>query len=158
MALRELKNELNQMDKTEIIKLILEMYKKIPDAKNYLDIFTTGDIQKLTEKYKKEVERYIYPIGMNMNLRETEARKIIRTVRKMNITELNVELELHYVSCCLEIIEDFGYWDENYYLAIGKMFDNALNGINEMGIEEKYLERIKTLSFKASEFGIELEY
>ena len=158
MALRELKKELNQMDKTEIIKLILEMYKKIPDAKNYLDIFTSGDIQKLTEKYKKEIEKYIYPNGRNMNLRETEARKIIRTVRKMNITELNIELELHYVSCCLEIIEDFGYWDENYYMAMGKMFDNAINGINEMGIEEKYLERIKTLSFKASEFGIELEY
>ena len=158
MALRELKKELNQMDKTEIIKLILEMYKKIPNAKNYLDIFTTGDIQKLTEKYKKEVERYIYPNGRNMDLRETEARKIIRTVRKMNITELNVELELHYVSCCLEIIEDFGYWDEKYYMAMGKMFDNAINGINKMGIEEKYLERIKTLSNKASEFGIELDY
>lgn len=158
MALRELNKELKQMDKTEIIKLILEMYKKIPDAKNYLDIFTTGDIQKLTEKYKKEIERYIYPNGRNMDLRETEARKIIRTVRKMNITELNIELELHYVSCCLDIIEDFGYWDENYYMAMGKMFDNAISGINEMGIEEKYLERIKTLSHKASEFGIELEY
>ena len=33
MALRELKKELNQMEKTEIIKLISEMYKKIPDAK-----------------------------------------------------------------------------------------------------------------------------
>ena len=158
MALRELNKELKQMDKTEIIKLILEMYKKIPEAKNYLDIFTTGDIQKLTEKYKKEIERYIYPNGRNMDLRETEARKIIRTVRKMNITELNIELELHYVSCCLDIIEDFGYWDENYYMAMGKMFDNAISGISEMGIEEKYLERIKTLSHKASEFGIELEY
>ncbi|MCK0115373.1 DUF6155 family protein [Gelidibacter japonicus] len=158
MSLRELKKELTQMDKTEIIKLILEIYKNIPDAKNYLDIFTTGDIEKLTEKYKKEIEKYIYPNGRNMNLREIEARKIIRTVRKMNITELNIELELHYVSCCLEIIEDFGYWDENYYMAIGKMFYNAVNGINKMGIEEKYLERIKTLSYKASEFGIELEF
>lgn len=51
------------MDKTEIIKLILEMYKKIPDAKNYLDIFTTSDILKLSEKYKKEIERYIYSKG-----------------------------------------------------------------------------------------------
>ena len=158
MALRELKKELSQMDKTEIIKLILEMYKKIPDAKNYLDIFTTGDIVKLTEKYKKEIEKYIYPNGRNMDLRETEARKIIRTVRKMNITELNIELELHYVSCCLEIIEDFGYWNENYYISMGRMFDNAIIGIDKMGIEEKYLERIKTLSHKASEFGIELEY
>ncbi|WP_238987286.1 DUF6155 family protein [Confluentibacter flavum] len=158
MALRELKKELNQMTKTEIIKLILEMYKKIPDAKNYLNIFTTGDIEQLTEKYKKEIEKYIYPNGRNLDLRETEARKIIRTVSKMNITELNVELELHYVSCCLEIIEDFGYWDENYYIALEKMFDNAINGISELGMEDKYNEKIMFLSSKASEYGIELEY
>ncbi|TNJ41330.1 hypothetical protein KFZ70_00500 [Tamlana fucoidanivorans] len=156
MALKEVKRELSQMDKTEIIKLISEMYKKIPDAKNYLDIFATGDIKQLTEKYKKEIERYIYPNGRNMDLRETEARKIIRTVRKMRITELNVELELHYVSCCLEVIEDFGYWDENYYIALEKMFDNAINGIYELGVEEKYKERIEVLSHKASEYGIEL--
>ena len=158
MALRELKKELNQMDKTEIINLILEMYKKIPDAKNFLEIFATGDIEQLTEKYKKEIERYIYPNGKNMGLRETEARKIIRTVRKMKITELNIELELHYVSCCLEIIEDFGYWDENYYIALGKMFDNAMNGISELGMEDKYNEKVISLSSKASEYGIELEY
>ncbi len=146
------------MDKTEIIKLILEMYKKVPDAKNYLEIFSTGDIKKLAEKYKKEIERYIYPNGRNMDLRETEARKIIRTVRKMNITELNIELELHYVSCCLKIIDDFGYSDESYYLAMGKMFDNAISGIHKQGFEEKYFELIKSLSNKASEFGIELEY
>ncbi|QFZ53345.1 hypothetical protein FEZ18_00245 [Oceanihabitans sp. IOP_32] len=158
MSLRALKKELNQMDKTEIINLILDMYKKIPDAKNFLDIFTTGDIEKLTDKYKNEIERYIYPHGRDMVLRETEARKIIRTVRKMKITQLNVALELHYVSCCLEIIDDFGYWEENYYVAMEKMFDNAINGINEMGMEEKYLEQIRTLSYKASEFGLELQY
>jgi Zn-dependent M16 (insulinase) family peptidase len=158
MALRELNKNLTQMSKTEIIKLILEMYKKIPDAKNYLDIFTTGDIEQLTGKYKKEIEKYIYPNGKNMVLRETEARKIIRTVRKMNITELNIELELHYVSCCLEIIEDFGYWDENYYIALGKIFNNAINGISELGVEDKYNEKVISLSSKASEYGIELEY
>ncbi|WGH76651.1 DUF6155 family protein [Tenacibaculum tangerinum] len=157
MALKEVKKELNQMDKAEIIKLISEMYKKIPDAKNYLDIFATGEIKQLTERYKREIERYIYPSGRNMVLRETEARKIIRSVRKMRITELNVELELHYVSCCLEVIEDFGYWDENYYVTLEKMFSNAMNGIYELGIEEKYKERIEILSDKAREYGIELE-
>jgi len=93
-----------------------------------------------------------------MDLRETEARKIIRTVRKMKITELNVELELHYVSCCLEIIEDFGYWDENYYIALEKMFDNAINGISELGMQDKYNDKLTLLSSKASEYGIELDY
>ena len=158
MALADFKKELNQMDKTEIIKLILELYEKIPDAKNYLDIFSTCDIEKQTEKYKREIEKYIYPKGRNMDLRETEARKIIRAVRKINITELNIELELHYVSCCLEIVENFGYWDERYYMSIEKMFNNAINGINKIGLEVKYLDRIKTLSHKAREFGIELNY
>lgn len=158
MAFRELKKELNGMDKTEIVKLISEMYKKIPAAKTYLDIFATGEIEQLVEKYKKEIERYIYPSGRNMRLRETESRKIIRTVQKMKITELNVELELHYVECCLEVIEDFGYWDEGYYLVLEKMFYNAISGINELGAQEKYEERITGIMYKASEFGLELSY
>jgi len=39
MALNGLKRELTKMEKTEIIKLISELYKKVPEAKNYLDIF-----------------------------------------------------------------------------------------------------------------------
>lgn len=158
MAFREVKKELTGMDKTEIVKLISEMYKKIPAAKTYLDIFATGEIKQLVEKYKKEIEKYIYPSGRNMQLRETEARKIIRTVQKMKITELNVELELHYVVCCLEVIEDFGYWDQGYYVALEKMFYNATSGINELGVEEKYEERIIEIINKASEFGLELSY
>ena len=158
MALKEVKKELNEMNKTEIIKLISEMYKKIPSVKTYLDVFTTGEIKLLVEKYKRKIERYIYPNGRNMTLRETEARKIIRTVKKMKITELNVELELHYVKCCLEVIEDFGYCDENYYIALEKMFYNATKGISELGMNEKYEEQISTISNKASVFGIELDY
>ncbi len=158
MALREVKKELTGMDKIEIVKLVSEMYKKIPAVKTYLDVFVTGEIEHLVGKYKKEIERYIYPSGRNMQLRETEARKIIRTVQKMKITELNVELELHYVSCCLEVIEDFGYWDERYYLALEKMFYNATNGVYDLGMEEKYEERIGGITSKASEFGIELSY
>lgn len=158
MSFREVKKELNGMDKTEIVKLISEMYKKIPAAKTYLDIFATGEIKQLIEKYKKEIERYVYPSGRNMQLRETEARKIIRTVQKMKITELNVELALHYVQCCLEVIEDFGYWDEGYYLALEKMFYNALSGIHELGMQEKYEERVIGITRKASEYGIDLSY
>lgn len=59
MALKEVKKELNQMEKTEIIKLISEMYKKIPMAKSYLDVFATGEIKKLAENYKKEIGKYV---------------------------------------------------------------------------------------------------
>jgi len=158
MGLRDVKKELHKMDKSEMIKLISEMYSKIPSAKEFLDVFSGVKIETLIEKYKKEIGGYIYPSGREMVLRESEARKIIRTVRKMKITELNVELELHYVECCLEIIQDFGYSDENYYIAIEKMFDSATNGISQIGEEEKYESRINNIYSIASEYGIEFCY
>ena len=158
MGLRDLKKELHKMDKTEMIKLISEMYSKIPSTKEFLDIFSGVKIETLVEKYKKEIERYVYPSGREMILRESEARKIIRTVRKMKITELNVELELYYVECCLDIIQDFGYHNENYYISIEKMFDSAMKGISEIGEEEKYQHRISNIYSIASEYGIDFYY
>ena len=158
MGFREVKTRLNTLDKTEIIKLISEMYKKIPAAKNYLDIYATGDINELAEKYKKEIEKYVYPSGNNLVLKESEARKLIRTIRKMKVVELNIELELHYVDCCLDVITDFGYWDENYYLSVDKMYHSAVNGIAELGLIDEYAERLENISARASEFGIELYY
>lgn len=158
MGLRDVKKELNKMEKSEMIKLISDMYSKIPQAKEYLDILSGVKIETLVKKYKKEIERYVYPSGREMVLRESEARKIIRTVRKMQIVELTVELELYYVECCFEIIEDFGYFDENYYIAIEKMFYSALSGISQMGEEEKYESRINNISAIASEYGLELYY
>ncbi len=158
MGLRDVKKELNKMDKSEMIKLISEMYSKIPSAKEFLDIFSGVKIETLIEKYKKEIERYVYPSGREMLLRESEARKIIRNVRKMKIVELNVELELYYVECCLEIIEDFGYFNESYYIAIQKMFNNALDGISQIGENEKYESRINDIYNTANEYGIEFGY
>ena len=34
----------------------------------------------------------------------------------------------------------------------------AINGISELGMEDKYNEKVISLSSKASEYGIELEY
>lgn len=76
----------------------------------------------------------------------------------MKVIELDIELELHYVNCCLDVINDFGYWDENYYLAVVKMFNSAVNGIVELGLIDEYTERLESISVRASEFGLELYY
>ncbi|MFK5855830.1 MAG: hypothetical protein QM503_06840 [Bacteroidota bacterium] len=157
MGLRDVNIELKKMDKSEILKLISEMYKKMPSVKEYLDVYATGNIKELTEKYKLKIEKCIYPYGNEMILRDNEARKLISTIRKMKIVDLNIELELHYVKCCLEIIRDFGYWDEVYYNNIEKMYYSALNGIAEIGKEKIYEKQLITICDDASEYGLELE-
>jgi Zn-dependent M16 (insulinase) family peptidase len=81
MGLREVNQELKKMDKTEIMKLISEMYKKIPRVKEFLDVFATGDIKQIAEKYKSQIEKFVYPHGNEMVLREKEARKLIQNIR-----------------------------------------------------------------------------
>ncbi len=158
MGLRELHKELKQLEKSEIIKVVSELYKSVPMAKEYLDIFITGNSKQLLKKYKSEIEAYVYPHGREMVLREKEARKLIRTIRKMKIPELTVALELHYVYCCFDIIEDFGYWDEPYYIAMAKMFYSATNGVTKNGLEEEFEELISNLVNKSYEYGLDFEY
>jgi hypothetical protein len=158
MGLRDVNRQLKEMEKSEIMKLISEMYTKIPQAKEFLDVFATGDISELTAKYKAQIEKYIYPHGRAMILQEQEARKLIQRVRRMKIIELSIELELHYVTCCLEVINDFGYFDDKYYYHIEKMFFNALNSIQETGQEDKYKEQLMSLANDGAAYGLEFEY
>jgi hypothetical protein len=156
MSLTQVKKELNRMDKAELVKLVADLYSKVPAAKEFLDIYASGNVKDLAEKHKREIERYVYPKGRDMVMREAEARKLIRTVRKMGLTGLNVELELHYVKCCLDIVAEFGYYEGSYYLAMEKMFDSAMSGIAELGAEAEYAVLIDTLTRKGSTYGLDL--
>lgn len=156
MNLTTLKKELKALEKEEIIQLIGDLYKKVPEAKNYLNIYVTGDISKLAEKYRKQIEKYVFPYGRDMVLREKEARKLIRSVRKMKIHELNIELALHYVDCCLEVIESFGYYDDNYYIALQNMLQQAIKDLQEIENYKNYIKYIDKLSERASIYGIEI--
>lgn len=157
MSIAKLKKDLKQQSKDEIIDLVLDLYKKIPSAKDFLDVYTSYDTQKLIEKYKKEIERLVYSRGINFNSKEVEARKLIRTIRKMKIDEVTIASELHYVKCCLDVVEKYGFWEENYYVAIEKIFDSAEKKILTNGWEDNYKIQLNQIIKKANEYGM-LEY
>lgn len=157
MSLAKLKKELKQQSKEEIIELILDLYKKVPPAKDFLNVYTSYDTENLIEKYKKEIGRLVIPKGWEMKMNEVEARKLIRIIRKMKIDEVTIASELHYVECCLDVVEQYGTWNESYYVAIEKMFDEAEKRILTNGWENEYRGYLNQLIKKANQFGI-LEY
>ncbi len=67
-------------------------------------------------------------------------------------------MELHYVSCCIDVIVDFGYCDEDYYISIENMFAAAVKGIQSLGLLAKYRKELVHLSRLGQEYGMELEY
>ena len=158
MGLRELHKELKKMEKSEIIKMVSELYKRVPMAKNYLDVFTNGEVDDLIKKYQKEIEALVCPLSHNATFKDAEARKLIKTIRKMKIVELTVALELHYVNCCLGVIEDFGYWDEPSYAAVDRMFYSATKGVLENNLETQYDKLIGDLVNRSSKYGLDFEY
>ncbi|MFV0305720.1 MAG: DUF6155 family protein [Moheibacter sp.] len=157
MSLAKLKKELKQQSKEEIIELILDLYKKVPPAKDFLNVYTSYDTENLIEKYKKEIGRLVIPKGWEMKMNEVEARKLIRTIRKMKIDKVTIASELHYVECCLDVVEQYGIWNEIYYVAIEKMFDEAEKRILTNGWENEYRDYLNQLIKKANQFGM-LEY
>ncbi|WP_103866730.1 hypothetical protein [Aquimarina sp. I32.4] len=158
MGLKELKQQLIKQDQKQLINLLSELYKNVPAAKDYLDIYTSGDINFLIEKHKTEIEKYIYPRGRNMVTNEKEARKMIRTLQKMKIPELTIELNLHYVHCCITMIEDFGYSDESYEIALEKLFYQTVELIDREGMSSRYEDLISDLIHRGRTFGILEEY
>lgn len=154
MGLRELKLQLIKQDQDQLIKLVIELYKNIPAAKDYLDIYTTGDVQSLIQKKKTEIEKYVYPKGRNMTTNEKEARKLIRTLQKMKIPELTIALNLHYVHCCIEMIEDFGYMGEAYEIALENHFYNAVELMDKEGMSSRYKDLITDLTQRGREFSL----
>jgi hypothetical protein len=153
MTLAKLKKELVQMTHKQVIDLMLDMYTKVPSAKDYLDIFVSLDIEKLAEKYKNQISRDL-KVKFDSSPRDVSARKLLRDVRKMGIDELSVELELFYAECAYVNMEEWGYWEAySYSDAMQKMFYDAVEKIEKNGWQEKYNVRLNSLREKGRQYG-----
>jgi len=153
MTLAKLKKELAQMAPKQVVDLVLDMYTKVPAAKDFLDIFVSLDIEKLSEKYKSQISRDL-KVKFDGSPRDVSARKLIRDVRKMGIDELSVELELFYAECAYLNMEEWGYWEAySYSDAMQKMFYDAIEKIEKNGWQEKYNGRLDVLRKKGEQYG-----
>ena len=43
------------MENDKIIELVLDLSEKVPKAKGHFDVFSSYEIERLAEKYKKEI-------------------------------------------------------------------------------------------------------
>ncbi len=154
MSFAKVKKQLKTQDKDQLIKLLAELYKSVPGAKDYLDVYASGDIESLVEKYKAGIDAYMYPKGVHMRTNETEARKLIRTVQKMNVPELTIALRLHYAHCGITMTEDFGYMGESYELALENQFYQAFDLMEKEGMVSRYQDLIDQLTERGRAYGL----
>ncbi len=165
MNLEHLKIILKGKDVTFLKSIIYKLYKKIPEAKEYLDIsiphekeIVKQNIEGLLKRYKKQIDGYIFPIDFQTPTKEEEALRLIERIRKKEISpKFTIECELHYIDSCKHFILEYGYFDEEYYIAMDEMFESACKKIKKHHLIEFYQDRIKKLTAFGNEYGFQFE-
>ena len=141
MGLIEIKNELLSKDKEELVKQILELYKKYDPVKEYFDFYINPNEDKLYERYKEKVREGFYP-KRGDQLKLSISRKAINDFRKSETSKERFgELILYFAECGVEFTNDFGDINESFYLSIEKAFDDSLKLLAGDNVLEKYKER-----------------
>jgi hypothetical protein len=143
MGIKEIKKELLSKDKEELVKQILELYKKYSPVKEYFDFYLNPNEDELYEKYKVKVREGFYQ-KKGFQLKLSLSRKAISDFRKLEVSKERLgELMLYFVECGVEYTNDFGDIDEQFYLSIENAFGDSLKLLENDDVLEKYKERVE---------------
>ncbi|MDA3882163.1 MAG: DUF6155 family protein [Bacteroidales bacterium] len=141
MGLREVKNELNKLDKADLIKHISELYKKYKPVKEYFDFYINPDEKKLLEQYKEKVTEGFFP-KRGYQLKLSISRKAINDFKKLGTSaESLADLLLHFVENGVEFTNEYGDIDENFYTSVENTYSSALDLIDNNGLLDKFKKR-----------------
>ena len=125
------------MDKSEIIKMVLELYSARKEAKEYLDFYAEPN-----EGQKLEETRF------------SVCRKALSDFKKLKPSEDSVaELMVFYMENACQFTYDYGDMWEQFYDSVESNFDKTLRHIVLYDLWDKYDSRIKQCLRWASPCG-----
>ena len=153
MGLREVKTELNKLDKEDLVKHISELYKKYKPVKEYFDFYVNPDEKRLLEQYKEKVTEGFFP-KRGYQLKLSISRKAINDFKKLGTSaESLADLLLHFVENGVEFTNEYGDIDENFYTSIENTYSNALDLIDKNGLLDKFEERANKIVVNTENIG-----
>ena len=126
MTLTNLKKELRQLEKPQLIALLGELYKQHKNVREYLDFYVRPDEPALLAAHRERVLRAFYPRrGYDYDLRVGKAA--ISDFRKLGGSgQALADLMLYYVECGVRYTRDYGDINTGFYLSLERMYDLAL--------------------------------
>lgn len=153
MGFREVKAELIKLDKDSLIKHISELYKKYKPVKEYFDFYVNPDEKEVLVIYKEKVREGFYP-KRGDRLRLSISRKAINDFKKLGVSpESLADLMLYFVECGVELTNEFGDIDENFYSSVENTYANAIELMDTHGILDKFKDRAINVVNETSGIG-----
>ncbi len=141
MALTDVKKELQNLDKSELINLFAELYKKNKSVKEFLDFYVNPNEKEVFKKYRDKVYEAFYPKrGYGYKLRD--GKQAISDFKKLEPSvDLIADLMLFYVETGVEFTNDFGDIDETFYSSMETTYAAALKLMKKEDLLDKFADR-----------------
>ena len=132
MKVTELKRLLNEKDYSELVKLLVDLYKDNKNVQNYIDSKLLGDgyEKELLENYKKKIESCFFPQRGFAKNPTKEGKLLINEFKKISKNdEYVVDLQLYYIECGVNFTNSFGDMPMPFYKALASALDDVVSRI-----------------------------
>ncbi|BAU52858.1 DUF6155 family protein [Mucilaginibacter gotjawali] len=136
-----IKTELGKLEKSALVEIICDLYKKNKAVQEYLNFHIKPDEDGLFEKYRAKVYEAFFPKrGFGYNLKQ--GKQSITDFKKLGPSaESLADLMLFYVETGVTFTNDFGDMNEAFYNSMVSTYANALKIIYKERLLDVFKER-----------------
>jgi hypothetical protein len=147
MKINELKQHLNGLSKEDLVKDILDLYRKSNFVQSYLNAkYDTEKVGSILEQYKKIIEHEFFPAKGDGRARLSVAKKAITEFRKISKdAQSNAELMVFYVEIGVKYTDYYGDIDEAFYTSMESMYQRAVKFIIGESLGGEFEERCRKI-------------
>ena len=152
MTITELKKYLKHKENKELIKEIVELFKKFSDVKDYYAGILSEDDGAVLNKYKKIIKDEFFPNRGFGKIRLSIAKKAISNYKKVSDSKVGVaEIMLYYVQMGSEFTNTYGDINESFYESMENMYESALIYIRDNNLVSHFKQECKEIVEQATE-------
>lgn len=155
----KLNQYLSSLDKSQLEKEIVELFKLYPQVKEHYNLKANAKLEEaLLNRYKKKIEE---EFEMNKDRDEVKYSAISEVIMEFqqisSEASKKVELMIYYLHKALNLTNSDVNIEENFYLSIEGVFEKALNTVFKNELEEEFENGIKEILEKVSEEEFEFK-
>lgn len=153
---RDAKSILAQKEKSELLKLIADLYSLNRENKTFIHTrYSTGE--KTSEPYRSIISEALYPdVYKNKMVRFSVGKKAISDYFKATKDKSGkFELMVHYIEKGTKFTADYGDMDEKFYYGLESMFKKILIEMvaEPEDFQNRYLPRLEGVVTLAENVG-----
>jgi len=137
----ELKRKLKESTREELLKDIVDLFKKNNFVKDYYDTKYSNS-ESILEKYKQKIKDEFFPNKGEGKERISVAKKAVTELMKLSQDKKQIaDIMIYYVEIGVEYTDCYGDINEAFYYSMESMYQRALEFVDENDLQNEFEDR-----------------